>query len=87
MTATTKMVLRELLSAHQENHKLYGLEICDLTGLGHGTVYPILDRLAEEGFAQNQKEDKKDRVGQGRPLRIYYWLTEKGVKKANSIRY
>jgi PadR family transcriptional regulator, regulatory protein PadR len=62
--------------------KLYGLEILRLleqnSGLvvAEGTVYPILNRLKEEGLLQSEWVEAEG----GHP-RKYYWLTAPGRLK------
>ncbi|TXS50142.1 PadR family transcriptional regulator [Streptomyces sp. t39] len=66
MTTPTRMVLQALHAARQP---LYGLEIAQQTGLGTGTVYPILKRLECRGFVHSTEESGQH---PGRPARRYY---------------
>jgi PadR family transcriptional regulator PadR len=61
----------------------YGLELMGRTGLKSGTVYPILHRLANDGWLSVNQEDV-DPVTEGRPRRRLYVLT--GVGEANARR-
>ena len=73
MTTPTRMVLEAL---HAAGQPLYGLEIVQATGLGNGTVYPILHRLEHYGRVQSAPEDG---AHPGRPPRRYYQLTPAGT--------
>lgn len=69
MTTPTRMVLQALHAAQQP---LYGLEIVQATGLGTGTVYPILHRLEQHGRVHAADETDPH---PGRPARRYYQPT------------
>ena len=56
----------------------YGFEIIDATGLGAGTVYPILRRLENEGHVRSRWERVARARAQGRPPRRNYRLTVSG---------
>lgn len=71
MTTTVRMVLTVLHS--RDGQELWGFRICELTGLDSGTVYPILARLGERGWATSQHEVPQPNTG--RPLRRYWRLT------------
>jgi len=53
----------------------YGLEIAAATGLKSGSLYPILQRLAERGLLESRWQEP-DRPG--RPPRHAYRLTSSG---------
>ncbi|WP_431928706.1 PadR family transcriptional regulator [Nonomuraea jabiensis] len=53
----------------------YGLEICKTTGLGPGTVYPILTRLERIGWVRAYWAEDDTRG----PRRRMYELTGEGV--------
>ncbi|HEX6526385.1 MAG TPA: helix-turn-helix transcriptional regulator [Streptosporangiaceae bacterium] len=74
MTTATLKVL-EVLAAAGPAEPPFGLRICDVAGLGSGTVYPILDRLERAGWVIGEWE-----TGQpaGRPRRRGYRLTGAG---------
>ncbi|MFC9268978.1 PadR family transcriptional regulator [Streptomyces zhihengii] len=72
MTMTTRMVLQAL---HAAGQPLYGLEIAQATGLGTGTVYPILHRLEQHGRVHATDETSPH---PGRPPRRYYQPTLRG---------
>ena len=69
MTYATARVLQAL-----DEGLRYGFDIADVTGLRGGTVYPILRRLADEGFVTSSWEPAEIGRGEGRPSRKYYRL-------------
>ncbi|WP_127499199.1 PadR family transcriptional regulator [Actinoplanes solisilvae] len=78
MTQPTRSVL-DVLSDASEDEPVFGLGICEEADLGPGTVYPILERLAELGWVDSRWETEQP---SGRPRRRYYWLT--GVGRVES---
>lgn len=84
MTRTTRDVLRVLFDGSRED--LHGLEICRRTGLGSGTVYPILARLERAGWLSTRWEDEESWQnpddGRRRPRRRFYALTGEGYLAA-----
>jgi DNA-binding PadR family transcriptional regulator len=78
LTKPTIAVLEALLSATSDE-PAWGLSICRNADLGPGTVYPILERLAERGWVTSYQE-----VGPhpGRPARRFYELTGTGRSQA-----
>jgi PadR family transcriptional regulator PadR len=75
MTITTQAVLGVLLAAEDES---FGLEIVRASGLGAGTVYPILARLLAAGWVDARWEEHEHAHDAGRPPRRYYHLTAQG---------
>lgn len=57
----------------------YGFDIIDATGLGSGTVYPILRRLESAGLLKGSHEPIERAHDAGRPPRRYYTLTAHGA--------
>ncbi|MER5559674.1 PadR family transcriptional regulator [Streptomyces sp. NPDC002506] len=57
----------------------WGLSICQTAELGSGTVYPILERLADNGWITSREETDPH---PGRPARRYYELTVAGRAQA-----
>ncbi|MEU9570231.1 helix-turn-helix transcriptional regulator [Streptomyces massasporeus] len=80
LTKPTIAVLEALLSATSDR-PAWGLSICRSADLGPGTVYPILDRLAERGWVASREETTPH---PGRPARRFYELTGTGRQKANA---
>ncbi|MFF7259451.1 PadR family transcriptional regulator [Streptomyces sp. NPDC008159] len=78
LTKPTIAVLEALLSATSDN-PAWGLSICRDADLGPGTVYPILDRLAERGWVTSHDEAGPH---PGRPARRFYELTGTGRQLA-----
>ncbi|MFD5582223.1 PadR family transcriptional regulator [Streptomyces sp. NPDC127063] len=77
LTKPTIAVLEALLSATSDK-PAWGLSICRDADLGPGTVYPILDRLAERGWVDSHEESGPH---PGRPPRRFYELTGTGRQK------
>ncbi|WP_336214432.1 PadR family transcriptional regulator [Nonomuraea sp. LPB2021202275-12-8] len=76
MTTTTRSVLDALQAAARQDSPTYGLEICRMTDLGAGTVYPILRRLERIGWVRTfWEEESPDARG---PRRRMYELTGEG---------
>lgn len=75
MTQSVLAVLRVLIDAGGES--CYGTEIGKAAGLASGTLYPILDRLARDGWVEASWEET-DASKLGRPRRRFYVLTPTG---------
>jgi len=75
LTGPTCAVLDVLLDAKPDDD-IWGLRICQLTGLGPGTVYPILERLERAGWVVGTMEE--DAKPPGRPRRRLYQVTGLG---------
>lgn len=80
LTRPTIEVLKVLLASGPDN-PAWGLKICNEADLGSGTVYPILDRLAEHGWITATAETTPH---PGRPARRYYELTAAGRTQATA---
>jgi len=80
MTLQTQLVLRAMLA--EPAAERYGLQLCELTGLPSGTIYPIVARLEQLGWLESNWEDPGEHVARGRPRRRYYRLTEEGAEQA-----
>jgi PadR family transcriptional regulator PadR len=76
----TIRVLRLLLSEPTAWH--YGYEISQQTGLKSGTLYPILIRLADQGWLETRWAEPQR---QGRPARHTYRLTQVGARAASGL--
>ena len=74
LTAVIMDVLDVLTSASPDAPP-WGLEFCELTGYGSGTIYPALDRLLKAGWITDRWEDPPPA---DRPKRRYYELTGTG---------
>lgn len=69
MTYPTAMVLQALAAGHR-----YGFEIADAVALRPGSVYQVLRRLEDGGYATGEWEDAERAHDEGRPPRRYYRL-------------
>jgi DNA-binding PadR family transcriptional regulator len=76
----TLRVLRLLLAEPATWH--YGYEISQRTGLKSGTLYPILIRLADQGWLETRWAEPQR---QGRPARHTYRLTPVGARAASAL--
>jgi PadR family transcriptional regulator, regulatory protein PadR len=77
ISAQTLTLLAALLEHAQDWH--HGYDLSQRTGLKSGTLYPILMRLAEQGFLESEwLEPSKP----GRPARHAYRLTPDGLALA-----
>lgn len=77
LTFPTAAVLVALGGGHR-----WGFDIIDATGLGAGTVYPILRRLEDAELVTSSWESAKSAQAGMRPPRRYYRLTTKGMETA-----
>lgn len=73
----TLRVLELLLESPRSWH--YGYALSQRTGLKSGTLYPILVRLAEQGWLDTKWSEPD---APGRPPRHTYRLTAEGAKSA-----
>lgn len=80
LTLPTVEVIKVLLASPPEA-PAWGLKICETANLGSGTVYPILERLAKQGWITSFQETAPH---PGRPARRYYELTAAGRIAAES---
>jgi DNA-binding MarR family transcriptional regulator len=69
---------RRILAAIHTLDQPWGLTICRASGLGPGTVYPILERLREAGWIGTRTET----AAPDRPPRTVYHLTLQGQTAA-----
>lgn len=79
MTIPVQLVLRAMLA--EPGTEMYGLQICQESGLPSGTIHPILARLEKLGWLESRWEDVVPR-DEGRPRRRYYRLTDDGAERA-----
>jgi PadR family transcriptional regulator PadR len=56
--------------------ELYGLELMRATGLRSGTLYPLLERMVDEGWVARRWESAENPAG---PRRRFYRLTSSGA--------
>ncbi len=77
MTTPVKLVLRAFHDADEAGEPLWGKLVMARTGLGSGSVYPILRRLEGAGWISGEWEAAVT-PGQGRPRRRFLCLTDAG---------
>ncbi len=75
----TLSVLDALLEQLQAWH--YGYDLSRQTGLKSGTLYPILVRLADQGWLETRWAEAER---PGRPPRHTYRLTPEGARQATA---
>lgn len=80
LSPETLMVLEVMKEDPDRLH--YGRQLRYDTGLGPGTIYPILHLLERRGWVSSTWEDI-DPVRAGRPRRRLYRLTEPDVPHAD----
>lgn len=73
----TRAVLAALAATHPRPS--YGYDLSKATELKSGTLYPILQRLHEQGYLDAQWEDS---LHPGKPARHIYTLTPEGLALA-----
>ena len=66
--------------------EVYGLEIMRATGVKSGTLYPLLDRMVEDGWLERHWEEV-DPSEEGRPRRRLYRLTSLGAHEARHVLF
>ncbi len=74
------ILLSELLAA--PGAWRYGYDLMKATGLGAGTLYPILIRLSDYGWLTTRWDTRTER---GRPPRHLYRLTGQGIRGARDL--
>jgi PadR family transcriptional regulator PadR len=80
VTGPTRSVLAELLEDREGWH--YGYTLSRNTELASGTLYPILQRLAEHGWLATKWGESEI---PGRPPRHLYRLTALGAREAKAL--
>jgi PadR family transcriptional regulator PadR len=80
MSAQTLRILDALSGPRAE---LAGADISRQTGLGPGTVYPVLYRLERADWLGSRWE-VEDPATLGRPRQKFYWLTPLGCRNART---
>lgn len=76
----TQLVLIQLLAEPESWH--YGYDLSRRTGVKSGTLYPILIRLAEQGWLETCWSEPER---PGRPPRHAYRLTAAGAQAAAGV--
>jgi len=78
----TLRVLRAFLDEPASEH--YGLDLIECSGVGAGSLYPILSRLEHDGWLAGSWE-QIDEHEEGRRRRRYYRLTAVGEVQARAL--
>lgn len=81
MTPSTVRVAVALCGEPNEHHWGYALQ--KTAGVRSGVLYPILNRMLEEGWLTSGWEDPAE--VEGRPPRRYYELTEQGLRQLGAM--
>ena len=76
-----RLVLQAFLDAPEA--ETYGFRLTQATGLKAGTLYPVLQRLLEEGWLSSRWEEIDEHAA-GRRRRRYYRLTAEGERGARA---
>ena len=74
------LTLLEALSARPQEWR-YGYDMMKDTGLGSGTLYPLLMRMSDQGLVE---AEWREPARPGRPARHAYRLTAAGLELARS---
>jgi DNA-binding PadR family transcriptional regulator len=69
------MEILDVLTASPPDNPAWGLQLCEQTGYGTGTIYPALDRLMKAGWISDYWEDPPP---VDRPKRRFYEITSTG---------
>lgn len=73
----------KVLGAVYDSPSASGADICRMTGMPSGTVYPILVRLEDAGWLGSTWE-AGDPAVLGRPRKRFYHITADGARHARS---
>lgn len=83
LTRTSRALLEALVDHFEDD--LWGLKLCNITGLPSGTVYPILSRLEDLGWVATRWEADEDSPTRTTgPRRRFYTLTPDGLVSARA---
>lgn len=69
------MDVLDVLTNSRLDNPAWGLRLCQATGHGTGTIYPVLDRLMKAGWVSDRWEDP---APADRPRRRFYEITSTG---------
>ncbi|GAB5487786.1 MAG: PadR family transcriptional regulator [Parasphingorhabdus sp.] len=82
MRAPSKTTTQALLVLLSTPKGLHGYDITRSTGIGPGTLYPMLARLEDQGMLASEWESSEEH---GRPPRRVYSLTDAGKAFAEGL--
>ena len=83
MTTPVRMVLDALAHADPDA-PLWGYKLTEITGLGSGTIYPIMERLEAGKYVSARVETPRPA---DRPPRRFYELTGTGCELVASAQW
>src|SRR5262249_57106299 len=69
------MDILDVLTNSPSDDPVWGLQLCEVTGYGTGTIYPALDRLLKAGWITDHWADPPPA---DRPPRRFYEITSTG---------
>lgn len=70
----------------QPDGRHWGYDLTKRTGVRSGVLYPILQRMLDEGWLEDGWEDRAQ-IDSKRPARRYYELTDEGkAELADALR-
>lgn len=67
------------------NGRHWGYELSKLSGVRSGVMYPILQRMLNDGLLADGWEDQMQTGRAKRPLRRYYQLTDAGKSALGAV--
>lgn len=83
LTRTSRAVIAAL--ARSPDAELWGKQICRDADLPSGTVYPMLERLADLGWVAHRWESGDDPQRTASPPRRFWRLTDDGRNHAAAV--
>jgi PadR family transcriptional regulator, regulatory protein PadR len=72
----------DVLTNSSPDNPAWGLRLCQATGHGTGTIYPVLDRLLKAGWISDYWEDPPPT---DRPRRRFYEITSTGREQYAAV--
>jgi PadR family transcriptional regulator PadR len=82
-TQALLLVAAALLSRPTGRH--WGYDLSKQTGLRSGILYPILQRMFDEGWLSDGWEEASSSGRRKRPPRRYYKITELGLRELGAL--
>jgi PadR family transcriptional regulator, regulatory protein PadR len=84
MRKSDSLVALAVVLAQRPNDEHWGYDLSRTSGLRSGVLYPILQRLLNEGWVKDGWEAIDPKV-EGRPRRRFYKLTEVGFVELGAL--
>jgi PadR family transcriptional regulator PadR len=85
MRRTTSLVALAVAIMGDPSGRHWGYDLSRNAGLRSGVLYPMLQRLLENGWLQDGWEPVEEAQAEKRPARRYYVLTEFGAKELGAL--